>query len=103
MSISTHRARWIVSSMVFAFIAASVGCNRQDTECLSGIGKKSAEIAQRSPHLVLKVVEGAVQGAPEIVERVKLDAKLLSERHQASRAASRAKKRAAAELSHAAE
>ncbi|HSY22538.1 MAG TPA: 2-hydroxyglutaryl-CoA dehydratase [Polyangiaceae bacterium] len=66
---------------------------------LAGAGKKSAELAQQSPHMVVKIVRNAVESAPEVVERVKLDAKLFAE----SRKAARAKKPAVTEMSAAAE
>jgi predicted nucleotide-binding protein (sugar kinase/HSP70/actin superfamily) len=69
-------------------------------ERLTGAGKKSAKLAQQSPHMVVKIVRGAVQAAPDVVERVKIDAKLFSE----TRKAAKAKKRAVvAEASPAAE
>jgi len=67
-------------------------------ERLEGVGKKSAHLAQQSPHMVVKVVREAVQAAPEVVERVKLDATLLAEARKAAKA-----KKAAAPVSHAAE
>jgi hypothetical protein len=48
--------------------------------------------------MVVKVVREAVQAAPEVVERVKLDATLLAEARKAAKA-----KKAAAPVSHAAE
>jgi hypothetical protein len=48
-------------------------------ERLTGAGQKSAKIAQQSPHMVVKIVKGAVEAAPDVVERVKLDAKLFAE------------------------
>jgi predicted nucleotide-binding protein (sugar kinase/HSP70/actin superfamily) len=62
------------------------------TERLTGAKKKSATLVQQSPHMVVKIVRGAVEAAPEVVERVKLDAKLFAE----SRKAAKAKKLAAA-------
>ncbi len=66
---------------------------------LSGAGQKSKELAQKSPQRVLQLVRGAVDAAPEVVERVKLDAKLFAE----SRKASKAKKAVAEMASSAAE
>ncbi|MDP9151198.1 MAG: 2-hydroxyglutaryl-CoA dehydratase [Myxococcota bacterium] len=54
---------------------------------LSGAGKKSAKLAQASPHMVVRVVKGAVQAAPDVMERVKLDARLLSASARAKKAA----------------
>ncbi len=53
---------------------------------LSGAGKKSATLVQQSPHMVVKIVRGAVEAAPEVVERVKLDAKLFAETRKAAKA-----------------
>jgi predicted nucleotide-binding protein (sugar kinase/HSP70/actin superfamily) len=53
---------------------------------LSGAGKKSATLVQQSPHMVVKIVRGAVQAAPDVVERVKLDAKLFAETRKAAKA-----------------
>jgi predicted nucleotide-binding protein (sugar kinase/HSP70/actin superfamily) len=66
---------------------------------LSGLSLKSAKIAQQSPHMVVKIVQSAIQTAPEVVERVKVDVKLLSERRKGSRA----KSAVVADVSHAAE
>ncbi len=66
---------------------------------ITGAGKKSAELAQEAPHMVVKVVRGAVEAAPDVVERVKLDAKLFTE----TRKAAKAKKVAVATMSSAAE
>jgi predicted nucleotide-binding protein (sugar kinase/HSP70/actin superfamily) len=65
---------------------------------LSGAGKKSASLMQQSPHVVVKIVKEAVEAAPEVVERVKLDAKLFAE----TRKAAKAKKAAVVELASAA-
>jgi hypothetical protein len=56
------------------------------TERLTGAGRTSAKLAQQSPHMVVKIVKGAVEAAPEVVERVKLDAKLFAETRKAARA-----------------
>jgi predicted nucleotide-binding protein (sugar kinase/HSP70/actin superfamily) len=69
-------------------------------ERLTGAGKKSAQLVQQSPHMVVKIVKGAVEATPEVVERVKLDAKLFSE---SRRAAKKAKRAPIAEASPAAE
>src|SRR5580658_7406365 len=53
---------------------------------LAGAGKKSAELAQQSPHMVVKIVKGAVEAAPDVVERVKFDAKLFAETRKAAKA-----------------
>jgi hypothetical protein len=55
-------------------------------ERLSGMGTKSAKLAHQCPHLVVKVVKGAVEAAPEVLQRAKFDAKLLVEARKASRA-----------------
>jgi predicted nucleotide-binding protein (sugar kinase/HSP70/actin superfamily) len=55
-------------------------------ERLAGAGKKSAVLAQQSPHMVVKVVREAVQAAPDVVERVKLDAQLFVEARKAAKA-----------------
>jgi hypothetical protein len=53
---------------------------------LTGAGKKSATLVQQSPHMVIKIVKGAVESAPEVVERVKIDAKLFTEARKAAKA-----------------
>jgi predicted nucleotide-binding protein (sugar kinase/HSP70/actin superfamily) len=55
-------------------------------ERLTGAGRRSMDLAQRSPRKVLNLVQGTVERAPDFVERVKLDAKLLVEARQASKA-----------------
>jgi predicted nucleotide-binding protein (sugar kinase/HSP70/actin superfamily) len=60
------------------------------TERLTGAGKKSAVIAQQSPHMVVKIVKGAVKAAPDVVERVKFDAMLLVESRKAAKAKAKA-------------
>ena len=55
-------------------------------ERLTGAGKKSADLAQQSPHMVLKLVKGAVEHAPDVVERVRIDAKLLVDTRKAAKA-----------------
>jgi hypothetical protein len=55
-------------------------------ERLGGMGRKSAELAQQSPQLVIKIVRDAVETAPELVERVKLDARLIAETRRAAKA-----------------
>jgi predicted nucleotide-binding protein (sugar kinase/HSP70/actin superfamily) len=67
-------------------------------ERLTGAGQKSAVLAQKSPHMVVKIVKGAVKAAPDVVERVKFDAKLLVE----SRKAAKAKTRVVAQVTEAA-
>jgi hypothetical protein len=54
---------------------------------LTGATLKSKALAQQSPHMVIKMVRGAVEAAPDVVERVKFDAKLFAETARASRAA----------------
>jgi predicted nucleotide-binding protein (sugar kinase/HSP70/actin superfamily) len=53
---------------------------------LTGAGKKSATLVQKSPHMVIKIVRDAVEAAPEVVERVKLDAKLFAETRKTAKA-----------------
>ena len=53
---------------------------------LTGVGERSVDLARQSPHIVSSVVKGVVERAPELVERVKLDARLLGEARKASRA-----------------
>ncbi len=65
---------------------------------LTGAGRISTQLVQRSPHMVVKFVRGAVEATPEIVERVTLDAKLLSQSRKA-----RAKRASVDLTSHAAE
>jgi predicted nucleotide-binding protein (sugar kinase/HSP70/actin superfamily) len=64
-------------------------------ERLTGAGRKSGELAQQSPQMVVKIVRRAVEAAPDVVQRVKLDAMLFAE----TRKAARAKKAAFAEAS----
>ncbi len=54
-------------------------------ERLTGASEASAKIARQSPHMVIKVVKSAVEAAPEVVERVKLDAKLFQESRKAKK------------------
>jgi predicted nucleotide-binding protein (sugar kinase/HSP70/actin superfamily) len=71
-------------------------------ERLTGAGMKSAKLAQQSPHMVVRLVKSAAEAAPQVVERVKLDAKLFAE----TRKAAKGKKKVAApteQMSHAAE
>ena len=53
---------------------------------LTGAGKASAKIAQQSPHMVVKIVKEAVEAAPEVVERITLDAKLFAHARSAAKA-----------------
>src|SRR5580698_149250 len=55
-------------------------------ERLTGAGKTSAKLAQQSPHMVVKIVRGAVASAPDVMERVKFDAKLFQEARKAAKA-----------------
>jgi hypothetical protein len=61
---------------------------------VTGVTVKSRDLAQRSPDLVIKMVRGAVEAAPEVVEKIKFDATLFVEATRASRAA-KAKAKAA--------
>ena len=54
---------------------------------LTGAGKKSAQLAQQSPHMIVKVFKGAVEAAPDVAKRVTFDAKLIVEAASAKRAA----------------
>jgi predicted nucleotide-binding protein (sugar kinase/HSP70/actin superfamily) len=54
---------------------------------VTGAGQSSARFARQSPHLVIQVVKSAVEAAPEVVERVKIDAKLFQESRRASKKA----------------
>ena len=56
-------------------------------ERLTGAGLKSKALAQKSPHMVIKMVRGAVEAAPDVVERVRFDAKLFAETARAKKAA----------------
>ncbi len=58
-------------------------------ERLTGAGRTSAKLAQQSPHMVIKIVKGAVEAAPDVVERVKFDAKLFAETRKAAKAKAR--------------
>jgi len=54
-------------------------------ERLTGASQSSAEFARKSPHMVIQVFKSAVEAAPEVVERVKLDAKLIQESRKAAK------------------
>jgi predicted nucleotide-binding protein (sugar kinase/HSP70/actin superfamily) len=56
-------------------------------ERIATFGKKSREIAQSSPHMVVKLVQTTVKTAPEVAQRVKEDITLLQETRRAARAA----------------
>jgi hypothetical protein len=51
-----------------------------------GASKASAAAMQKSPHVVVKIVKDAVQGAPEVARRVSVDAKLFAEARRAAKA-----------------
>ncbi len=53
---------------------------------ISGASKKSAELAQQSPHMIVKVWKGAVEAAPDVAKRVTFDAKLIVEARKAAKA-----------------
>ncbi len=55
-------------------------------ERLTGAGKKSADLVQQSPQMVVKIVKGAVEAAPDVLERVKIDAKLFAETRRVAKA-----------------
>jgi predicted nucleotide-binding protein (sugar kinase/HSP70/actin superfamily) len=59
-------------------------------ERLTGAGKKSAQLAQQSPHMIVKIFKGAVEAAPDVAKRVKLDAQLLVEARKAAKAKKKA-------------
>jgi len=71
-------------------------------ERVTGAGVQSAKLAQQSPHMVVRIVKSAVEAAPEVVQRVKLDAKLFAEARKAAKAKQKAAARAEP-MSHAAE
>jgi predicted nucleotide-binding protein (sugar kinase/HSP70/actin superfamily) len=56
-------------------------------ERLTGASQSSAEFARKSPHMVIQVFKSAALAAPEMVERVKLDAKLIQESRKAKKKA----------------
>lgn len=56
---------------------------------VTGTAKKSADFAQRSPHMVIKLVESAAQSAPVVAERVKQDIVAFTEERKAARRAKR--------------
>jgi len=60
-------------------------------DTLTGAGRTSVKTAQAAPHMVVKLVKGAVEAAPEIATRVKEDLVMLQE----TRKAAKAKKQAA--------
>jgi predicted nucleotide-binding protein (sugar kinase/HSP70/actin superfamily) len=64
-------------------------------ERLTGAGRTSAKLAQQSPHMVVKIVRGAVEAAPDVVERVKFDAKLFAETRKAAKVKAKAAKKVA--------
>jgi predicted nucleotide-binding protein (sugar kinase/HSP70/actin superfamily) len=53
---------------------------------LTGASKKSAGLVQRSPHMVVTMVRGAVEAAPEVARRLQVDAKLFAESRKAAKA-----------------
>ncbi len=53
---------------------------------LLGVGKRSAQVAQQSPHMIVKVWKGAIEAAPDVAKRVTFDAKLLVEARKAAKA-----------------
>jgi hypothetical protein len=58
---------------------------------LFGTAKKTAAFAQESPHLVIKLVQGAVDSAPSVAARVKEDFALYKETRKAAKAKKAAK------------
>jgi predicted nucleotide-binding protein (sugar kinase/HSP70/actin superfamily) len=56
-------------------------------ERIAGFGKKSKELAQSSPHMVIRLVEATVKNAPEVAKRVREDVILFQETRRAKRAA----------------
>ena len=66
-------------------------------ERLTGAGKKSAALAQQSPHMIIKMVRGAVEAAPDVAKRVKLDAQLLVEARKVAKAKKKAQPAASME------
>jgi hypothetical protein len=70
---------------------------------ISGASKKSAALAQQSPHMIVKVWKGAVEAAPDVAKRVTLDAKLLVEARKAAKAAKATKAAPVVQISAAAE
>lgn len=91
------------SADTVAVVAPYITKTRQQRwkDRLTGAGAKSAQLVQQSPHMVIKIVKGAVDAAPDVVERLKVDAKLFSETRNAGKVR---KRLAVAEASqHAAE
>jgi predicted nucleotide-binding protein (sugar kinase/HSP70/actin superfamily) len=56
---------------------------------ITGTAKRSADFAQKSPHMVIKMVETAAQNAPMVAERVKQDIVAFTEERKAARKAKR--------------
>jgi predicted nucleotide-binding protein (sugar kinase/HSP70/actin superfamily) len=54
---------------------------------IRGLTKRGAEIAQKSPHMVIEFVKSAAENAPEIMERVKEDVAIYREVRNAAKAA----------------
>ncbi len=54
---------------------------------LLGFGMKSKDLAQNTPHLVIKLVETTVKNAPEVAARVKEDITLFQETRKAAKKA----------------
>jgi hypothetical protein len=55
-------------------------------ETMTGSARRSVKTAQSAPHMVIKMVRGAVEAAPEIASRVKEDIIMLQETRKASKA-----------------
>jgi hypothetical protein len=53
---------------------------------VTGTALRSRELAQKSPHLVVKMVQGAIESAPEVAARVKQDVAAFQEDRKAKRA-----------------
>ncbi len=55
-------------------------------DTMTGSARRSVKTAQAAPHMVVKMVRGAVEAAPEIATRVKEDIIMLQETRKASKA-----------------
>jgi hypothetical protein len=65
-------------------------------ERIATFGKKSTDLARRSPHMVIELVETTVKAAPEVAQKVKEDIALMREIRAAKRAKPRSVETSAA-------
>jgi hypothetical protein len=71
--VSILSPRFIVTTILLAFLSLSVGCNRQDTDCLSRIGRKIATHAKNNAGDIGSKLDVSWAGAkkePSLQEKV---------------------------------